>query len=154
MATMKAIQDFLGQKRIAVIGVSHEPKEFSRILFRELSGRGYDVVPVNPAAREIEGRRCFARVQDIDAPVDGALLMTSPAVTEAIVRDCAEAGIRRVWMYRGAGKGAVSRDAIRFCESTGISVIDGECPFMFLKDAGWVHKTHGVIRRIVWTYPH
>jgi len=55
-----------------------------------------------------QSRRAFARVQDIKPLVDAAILMTSPSVTEAVVRDCAEAGIRLVWMYRAGGQGAIS----------------------------------------------
>ena len=108
MSSMQMIQDFLGQKRLAVVGVSRQPKDFSLALFRELRKRGYDAVPVNPEAEQIDEQPCFARLQAVHPPVDGALLMTSPAATDAVVRDCAEAGIRRVWMYRASGAGAVS----------------------------------------------
>lgn len=125
METMERIREFLGQHRLAIVGVSQKPAETSRALFREFRERGYDAVPVNPAAQEIDGQRCFARVQEIQPPVAAVLLMTSPAVTESVVRDCAEAGIPRVWMFRGAGVGAVSAEAVSFCESKGISVIPG-----------------------------
>jgi len=150
---MERVRDFLGQKRIAVVGVSREPKDFSRSLFRELRERGYDAVPVNPDAREIEGQPCFARIGDVQPPVDGALLMTSPAVTEKVVHDCADAGVRRVWMYRGGGPGAVAPAAVQFCESNGISVVPGECPFMFLPDTQWFHRFHGFVKKITGSYP-
>jgi predicted CoA-binding protein len=153
MTSMKAITTFLSRKRIAVIGVSQQSQDFSRALFREFLGRDYDAVPVNPAAQDIEGRRCFARVQDISPPVDAALLMTSPAVTDTVVRDCAAAGIRQVWMYRGVGRGAVSAEAVKFCESQGMSVISGECPYMFLPGAAWVHRIHGLVRKLSGAYP-
>jgi uncharacterized protein len=87
-------------------------QSISAILFKELSHRGYDIVAVNPNVQEVMGRRCFARVQDIQPPVEAALLLTSPEITEVVVRDCAESGIRRVWMYRASGPGAVSDNAI------------------------------------------
>ncbi|HYY72940.1 MAG TPA: CoA-binding protein [Candidatus Bathyarchaeia archaeon] len=102
--SLETIEDFLAQKRIALIGVSRKPGSFSIPTFQELTRRGYDVVPVNPNLPEFQGRRCFARVQDIQPPVQAALLITSPEVTDTVVRDCAEAGIPRVWMHRGAGK--------------------------------------------------
>ncbi len=152
-SSIEVIQDFLAQKRIAMIGISREPKGFSVMLFEELRRRGYDVVPVNPKTPNVLGRPCFARVQDIHPPVDGALLMTSPAITERVVSDCAEAGIRRVWMYRTAGQGAVSQKAVAFCEKNGIRVIAGECPFMFLNAASGIHRVHGVFRKITGRYP-
>ena len=153
MVEMARIKEFLGQKRLAIVGVSQQPKDFSRTLFREFRDRGYDVVPVNPAVREIDGQACFARVQEIQPPVTAVLLMTTPAVTESVVKDCAEAGIPRVWMYRATGTGAVSAEAVGFCESKGISVIPGECPFMFLPQGAWYHRFHGWVKKITGKYP-
>jgi acyl-CoA synthetase (NDP forming) len=91
---LEIIEDFLAQKRIAMI---------------------------NPGAAEVIGRPCFARVQDIQPPVDGVLLMTSPAVTEAVVEDCAEAGIRRVWMYSAGGTGCGQPQGCRVLPCAGDS---------------------------------
>jgi len=55
---------------------------------------------VNLLADEIDGHETFQCLQAIRSAVEGALLMTSPNTTEQVVRDCAQAGIRRVWMYR------------------------------------------------------
>ena len=49
MASKRAIDSFLSCRRIAVVGVSRDPKDFSRAVLRELLKRGYDVVPVSPA---------------------------------------------------------------------------------------------------------
>jgi len=152
-SSLEVIQDFLAQKRIAMAGISRDQKSFSAQLFDELCRRGYDVVPVNPNATEVKGRRCFARVQDIQPPVDAALLMTSPRATEDVVRDCVEAGIRRVWMYRASGEGAVSAEAVNRCHEHGILVVPGECPYMFLPKTAWYHGVHGFLRRITGHYP-
>jgi predicted CoA-binding protein len=140
--------DFLARKRLAVVGVSRDPRDFSRGLFREMLRRGYDLVPVNPAGGTIEGLPCARRVQDIASPVDGALVMTRAAQTEQVVRDCAAAGVRSVWLHRGVGPGAVSDAAVAFCREKGISVVEGECPFMFLPGSGFVHRAHGLFRRL------
>jgi uncharacterized protein len=152
-ASLETIEDFLAQKRIAMAGISRDPANFSVKLFEELCRRGYDVVPVNPNVAEVQGRHCFARVQDIQPPVEAALLMTSPEATGAVVKDCAEAGIGRVWMYRAGGKGAVSPQAVEFCRERGIRVVPGECPFMFLADTAGFHRFHGFIRKITGRYP-
>jgi predicted CoA-binding protein len=151
--SMSAIDNFLAQKRIAMVGISRQPKSFSVSLFEELCRRGYDVVPVNPKMKEVAGHHCFAHVQDIEPPVDAALLMTSAEATEAVVRDCAEAGIRRVWMYRATGKGAVNAEAVQFCQEHGIEVVPGECPYMFLPGGGAIHHLHGFFRKLTGRYP-
>ncbi len=153
MTGRQTIDDFLARKRLAVVGISRNPKDFTRTLFAEFRRRGYDVVPVTPQAAELDGLPCFARLQDVTPPVEGALLLTSPAVTEQVVRDCAAASIPRVWMYRAAGAGAVSSSALAFCESNGIQAVAGECPFMFFPQTGFVHRMHGFVRRICGRYP-
>ncbi|HEY6002063.1 MAG TPA: CoA-binding protein [Anaeromyxobacter sp.] len=145
--SLEDAREFLRAKRIAVVGVSRHEKDFSRMVLRELARRGYDVVPVHPGMKEAEGRPCFERIQDVSPPPDAALLMTAPAVTEQIVGDCAEAGVRRVWMHRGAGAGAASEEAIAFCEAHGIRVVRDLCPFMALPGAGLPHRVHGFFRR-------
>jgi uncharacterized protein len=136
------VNEFLGQRRLAMVGVSHQPKDFSRMLFRAFRERNFDVVPVNPGTSEVEGQHCYSRVQDIRPAVDTALLMTAPAVTDRVVKDCADAGITRVWMYRG------SPSAVAFCEAHGMTVIAGECPMMFLPKVGWVHRLHRWVKGV------
>jgi predicted CoA-binding protein len=152
-SSLEIIEDFLAHKRIAMVGVSHDPANFSVKLFEELLRRGYDVVPVNPNLEGIGGRKCFARVQNLEPRAEAVLLMTSPEVTESVVRDCAEAGARIVWMYGAGWRGSASKNAIQFCEERGIRVVPGECPLMFLPQSGAFHRFHGFIRKVTGRYP-
>ncbi len=146
-ATREQIEQFLTQKRIAAVGVSRNPRDFTRMLFRELRSRGYDIVPVNPSIGEIEGVSCYPEIKAIAPPVSAVLLLTLPAVTEQVVRDCLDREVTHIWMYRK------SAPAMKACEEKGITVIAGECPFMFLPDASFPHRVHGFIRKIFRTYP-
>jgi predicted CoA-binding protein len=141
--------DFLAQRRLALVGVSHDPRELSRTLFRELRSRRYDVVPVHPLLESVDGVPCARRVQDVKPAVDWALLMTPPEMTIHVVRDCAEAGVSRVWLHRGAGRGATCPAAVSFCRDHGIAVVDGACPYMFLPKAGFVHRAHHFVTRLL-----
>ena len=148
MVSKQAIDSFLSCRRIAVVGVSRDPKDFSRAVFRAFVERGYDVVPVNTAGGQMEGRPAAGRVGDVQPPAEAALLMTPPAATDRVVRECADAGVKRVWMHRGGGSGAVSPEAVAFCRARGIEVVDGECPFMFLPGTGWFHGVHRFFKRL------
>ena len=151
--TLESIQSFLTVKRVALVGLSRNPKHFSVHLYHELLRRGYDVIPVNPASTTLHGRPCFPRVQDIQPPVEAALLMTPPATTDAAVADCAQAGVRRIWMYRaGTQGGSVTDSAVTFCRDHNIEVIPGECPFMFFPHNGF-HAIHGFLRKLSGRYP-
>jgi predicted CoA-binding protein len=148
MASKRAIDSFLSCRRIAVVGVSRDPKDFSRAVLRAFVERGYDVVPVNAAGGEVDGHRSARWVGEVQPPPEAALLLTPPAATGQVVRECADAGVKRVWMHRGAGQGAVSPEAVALCRERGIEVVDGECPFMFLPDTGWFHGVHRFFKRL------
>lgn len=147
-AARERARDFLEARRIAMVGVSRDEKDFCRLLMRELVGRGYDVVPVNPAATEIEGRRCYPRVQYASPPVEAALLLTPPEGTAQAVRDCLAAGVRRIWMHHGAGRGSASPEALALCAEAGVEPVTGLCPFMVLPGASLPHRVHGFVRRL------
>ena len=118
MDITQAARSFLAHRRLALVGVSRDSRDFSRVVFAELARRGYDVVPVNPIGGEGRGGMPFVRrVQDIDPPLEAALLMTPPAVTTEVVKDCVEAGIHHVWMHQGVGRGAASPAALALCRA-------------------------------------
>jgi predicted CoA-binding protein len=150
MDQAKACKAFLAHRRLAFVGVSRDPGDFSRTVFAELTRRGYDVVPVNPTGGDgQDGIPFVRRLQDIVPPVEAALLMTPPAVTTEVVKDCAEAGIRDVWMHQGVGRGAASPAAIAFCRDHGIAVVTGACPLMYLPETGFVHRAHRWCREVL-----
>lgn len=150
---LDTIEEFLAQKRIAMVGASRDPKSFSITLFKELCSKGYDVVPVNPNTPNVMGRTCYAGVERIQPPVQGALLMTPPELVDAVVEKCAKAGIPRIWIYGANGKSTVSQKTLDWCQEQGIKVIAGQCPFMFLPGSGGVHRFHGFVRKITGRYP-
>ena len=148
--TVRQVEDFLALKRVAVVGVSRNPKESSYTLWQELRQRRYEAVPVNPATSEIDGQRCYASVAEIEPPVEGALIMTPPAVTERVVEECVEAGVTHVWLYGGfAGTGATSKKAVEYAEAHGVDVVDKLCPYMFLPGTPFFHRLHAVGKKLV-----
>jgi predicted CoA-binding protein len=151
--TLAQIDGFLALRRIAVVGVSRNPKETSHMLWQELRQRRYDAVPVNPATTEIDGKRSYASVREIDPPVEGALIMTTAAVAEQVIDDCATAGIGHVWLYRGLGGGATSPAAVAAAERLGLDVVAGHCPYMFLPGTPVFHRIHGVGKKLTGGYP-
>jgi predicted CoA-binding protein len=153
MSVSRRIDDFLSQRRLAMTGVSRNGRDFSRALFREFLRRGYDMVPVHPSAAEIEGRPCARSLREIAPPVDGVLLMTPARLTYSLVEECAAAGIRRVWMYRAVGRGAVDERAVALCEEKGIAVVPGYCPWMFFDGASFLHRLHASLLKLTGAYP-
>ena len=140
-ASLEDITKFLECKRVAFVGVSRNPHHFSRSLWREFLAKGYDPVPVNPQATEIEGRKCFGRVSDIVPPADAALLMTgAPEDTAQALRDCNASDIRNIWIFKSVSDREEHEEAVEFCRLRGSGVVEGYCPFMFLPHPGLFHR--------------
>lgn len=132
MTTLReAAEEFLAQRRIAVAGVSRDPRQPANLIYRRLRDAGHEVFAVNPNAAEVEGDRCYKAVSDIPGHVDGVVVVTPPDVSAAVVEDCATANVPRVWLHRGIGPGSTSEEAVAACQQHGISVIPGACPNMF-----------------------
>jgi uncharacterized protein len=130
--TKAAAAEFLAGRRIAVTGVSREAgNRGSNVVYQRLRERGYDVFAINPNADTVEGDACYHDLKSIPGGVDAVVIGTRPSRAEDTVRECAELGIRHVWMHRAFGGGSVSDAATEYGRSHGITVIDGGCPLMF-----------------------
>jgi uncharacterized protein len=147
MTTMKdAATGFLGHKRVAVTGVSRTPASHgSNVVYRRLRERGYQVFAVNPNAEEVEGDRAYHDLTSIPGGVEAVVIGTRPEIADETMRECAELGIKHVWMHRGPGGGSVSETATAYGRAHGITVIDGGCPCMFGATADFGHKAMRVV---------
>jgi len=142
MLTLKeAAAEFLAKKRVAVTGVSRKPENHGgNLVYQRLRQRGYEVFPVNPNADQVEGDRCFHDLRSIPGGVDAVVIATRPETAETTMRECADLGIKHVWMHRSFGTGSVSEAAANWGREHGIRVIAGGCPLMFEPTADPGHK--------------
>ncbi len=146
MKIKEAAAKFLDCRRVAVTGVSREPKTHgANVVYRRLRERGYEVFPVNPNAEEVEGDRSFPDLRSIPGGVEAVVIATRPESAEQAMRECAELGIEQAWMHRGPGAGSVSPDAATLGREHGICVIDGGCPCMFGPTADPGHRAMRVL---------
>lgn len=136
--TSAVVREFVAQKRLALAGASRSGKKFGSILLRELKARGYDVVPVHPAAAELEGLACSPSLAALRTSVDGLVVVTPPAEAAKLVAEAAAAGIRRVWLQQGAS----SAEVVRTARELGLSVVHGHCLLMFLPGVHGYHRFH------------
>ena len=147
---MQSVKDaataFLANKRVAVTGVSRTAKGHgSNLVYQRLRQRGYEVFAVNPNATEVEGDSCYRNLSSIPGGVDAVVIATRPETAEETMHECADLGIKHVWMHRGPGPGSVSKAAAEYGRQHGIVVIDGGCPLMFGPTADLGHKLMRVV---------
>ena len=135
-----SVADFLSGRRLVVAGVSRDSRQPANAIFRRLRDSGHEVIPVNPNARHVEGVTCYETLSAVPGPVYGVVIATHPKVSAAIVQQCGERGIPRVWFHRSFGQGSVSDEALRLCRELGLSYIVGGCPMMYCDPVDIAHR--------------
>ena len=141
------VQDFLAQKKIAVVGVSDKRDTGCNLAYTKFKDTGYTVYAVNPHITSYQGAPCYPDLKSIPDKVDAVFILASPKVTDEIVQQCVETGVKHVWMHcmmgtkpgLAEGMTSVSQSAVQVCRANGISVIPGACPNQFL-NADFGHK--------------
>jgi uncharacterized protein len=144
------VQDFLDQKSIAVVGVSDKRETGCNSNYKKFKEAGYTVYPVNPHLAAYDGAPCYPDLKSMPVKPDAVFILASPAVTDQIVRQCVELGIRHVWMHcmmgvkpgLGSGMTSVSAAAVELCRAHDIQLIPGSCPNQFLHP----DFAHGMMR--------
>lgn len=118
------IEKFLDSKNVfAVIGVSRDPEKYGHKVYKDLKKAGYTVYPINPKAESIDGDKCYNSLRELPERPDVVDIVVPPKITERIIKECKELGIKRVWMQPGSE----SEEAISFCKENNIEVVHSVC---------------------------
>jgi len=111
------------EKEIAVIGVSNKEEKFGFRIFRDLLKRGFKVKGIHPKITEVLGQRIYANLKALETKPDLVITVVPPEVTEKIVDECSELGIKEIWMQPGSE----SEEAIQKSKTYGIKVTYKAC---------------------------
>jgi uncharacterized protein len=138
-------------KSFAMVGASANTRRPSYFVQKYLTAKGYRVFPINPghAGGEILGQKVFARLSDLDQPVDVVNIFRNSEAALGIVRDAIglkdKLGVKVIWMQIGVR----NDDAAALAETAGLKVIMNRCPKIeyarLSGEIGWV----GVNNRII-----
>lgn len=137
MNSIKEIDSFLANRKIAIAGMSRNSKKFGNIVHRTLSKKGFELYPIHPEVDIIDGEKCFSSITELPPDVKDLLLVIQPQQSELVVRKIPDSSIERVWMQQGAE----SEEAIKFCKGNDIPLIHGTCILMHAQPDG-IHKFH------------
>ncbi len=110
-------------KTIAVVGLSaswHRPSYFAAKYMQE---RGYRIIPVNPAASEILGQRCYPDLAAIPEAVDMVDVFRKPEDVVPIAREAARIGARTLWLQLGV----INHEAAALADAAGLDVVMDRC---------------------------
>lgn len=149
MNSKKIVEEFLAQKKIAVVGVSRKKTKFGNAIFREMKQKGYSVYPINPNMQTFEGDICYPDLLSLPEKVDAVVINVPPAQTEKVVKDANQAGINKVWLQQGSQ----SEDAVKYCEANGMDYVSNECILMFVQPSAFIHRAHKWVWNILGKLP-
>lgn len=120
------IREILAQvRRIAVVGLSPDPQRPSNGAAKGMLDAGYDIIPVNPNADRILGRKTFADLRYIGDTINMVTVFRDPAHVPDIVEACIEKGVRNLWLQEGV----VHQEAAEYAAEHGIHVIMDRCMY-------------------------
>jgi len=89
-------------KNIAVVGMSRDPVKAAHFVPEYMIERGYNIIPVNPSANEILGKRTYSKVSDIKSQVDIVDVFRPSEDVYSVVEDSVKKpGVKVIWLQEG-----------------------------------------------------
>jgi predicted CoA-binding protein len=123
------LEHFFASRAFAVVGASTNREKYGNKVLRCYMQHEKKVYPINPRAETIEGLKCFPSLADLPNNVESISLITPPKVTEQVVKEAVQFGIKNIWMQPGAE----SQKAITHAQENGINVLaNGICILVVL----------------------
>ncbi len=110
-------------RTVACVGVSSNPEKASYGILTYLLDQGYEMIPVNPGASEIQGRKSFPSLASIPQKVDVAQVFRKPEDVPAVVEEAIRIGVMVVWMQEDV----INQDAAGTAEEAGLKVVMNRC---------------------------
>ncbi len=118
------IRKFYDLKNIAVVGMSKNEGKAANYVPKYLIDLGYNVIPVNPTANEIMGRKSYPQVSSVPEKIDIVDIFRPSEDVPAVVQDAIKKdGIKVFWMQEGI----YSPEAERMAKEKGIEVVYNRC---------------------------
>ena len=117
------IKEFMAQRKFAIVGATDNPEKYGNQIVKNLKSRGYELYPVNPRLKKIEGIKCYPALTDIPVKVDVVDFVVPPDVAITTLHQCQELGLDRIWLQPGSE----SEVAIDFCRENSLKVVHSVC---------------------------
>ena len=112
-----------GSKTIAVVGASPKPDRDSHQIAKMLIEAGYDVIPVNPAAAEILGQKCYPDLKSIPRKIDIVNVFRSPEHVPPIADEAVAVKAECLWLQSGIEHAEAAKKA----GDAGLYVVQDRC---------------------------
>jgi len=110
-------------KRIAVVGLSDNPDRTSYMVSKAMQDNGYEIIPVNPAVKEVLGVKAIGSLKELDGHVDIVNVFRRSEFVMDLAKDFLEMDADVFWTQLGV----VDEEAFQMLEEKGRKVIMDRC---------------------------
>lgn len=117
------VRSILSFKNIAVVGISRDPSKDAHMVPKYLMDNGYNIIPVNPFADEVLGRKAYKSLNDVPYDVDVVDVFRPSDQVQQIVKEAIEKGVKVIWLQLGI----YNREAVEEARRHGIKVVYNRC---------------------------
>lgn len=148
------VEQFLALKKIAVVGVSDLRETGCNSNHQKFKSAGDTTFAINPRLDSFDGDSCYPNLKALPEIPEGVFILANPKITEQVVKECVELGIKNVWMHcmmgtkpgLATGITGVSSQAVKLSQENGINEIPGSCQNQFLRPDLGHRMMHGLWR--------
>ncbi len=113
----------MSARRVAVVGMSRSTAKAAGQIPRYLAGCGYDVIPINPNADRICGRRSYASIAEVEDQIDIVDVFRPSDQAAAVVREALAKRPKMIWLQEGI----YSDEAEKLARQEGIPLVYNRC---------------------------
>lgn len=117
------IRDILTLKRVAVIGMSKNEHKAAHYVPKYLSENGFSIIPVNPTADEILGKKCYSTISDVDGDVDIIDVFRPSELVLPVVEESIKKNPKVIWLQEGIH----NLEAEKMAQENGIKIVFNRC---------------------------
>jgi hypothetical protein len=134
---MDQISAMLALKTWAVVGATNNKEKFGYKIFKFMRDAGFAVIPVNPGVAEVLGDKCYPALKDLPIVPDAVDVVVPPRIGETVLRDCADIGIKNVWLQPGAD----NEKLVKLGQELGLNIVHHACIMVEARNHGYAKNS-------------
>ncbi|MBN4070026.1 MAG: CoA-binding protein [Alkaliphilus sp.] len=124
MSDLKLLKEEMLESKIwAVIGASENTSRFGYKIYKKLKQHGYEVYPVNPNYKEIDGDIAYSNLSDLPKKPDCVNIVVNPKLALNVLDEIKSLDIKHVWFQPRT----FNKDVVEKTEEYKISALFNKC---------------------------
>lgn len=120
----KKIDELLGLKTWAVVGLSNNSERAAYKVAKVLIEKGHTVIPVHPKAETVHGQKGYTKLSEINVPIDVVDIFVNSELAGSVVDEAIAVGAKGVWLQLDV----IDKVAISRAKSAGLLAVMNRCP--------------------------